>query len=274
MAEQEFLSMAQLDSFEEELASSFNPEADANALPPPIPKGLYVCKATFAENDPDKRWEKKILERTGEAYYQTGIVLEVIDNPANPADLVGRKIYGSRVSTLVMSMTGTTQCQALIQGMDKGDELLTRPKTHQTQIRILNQELNEGGIVGVNTDWEARRYDKALEKETFRLRGMGAFPKNADGTSQPFAVAEDGEEVPARNFVRNYLTVDQVQERIEKASGHTEEDEDGEGQGEVAEPRNEPRTAPKPSASSQTAPSASKPPAAPSRPVRRPVPTR
>jgi hypothetical protein len=273
MPEIEYLTMTELESFEEELASSFNAEADANASVPPFPKGVYVFSLKFQEDDPDKRWVQKMKEDTKEKYYFTNIVAEIAENPANSPDYVGRKVFANAM-TLVMKNTGTTSAQAIIQAMGEGDKLLTMPRTHQTQIKLLNSLLANGTLCGAETDWEANEYDKEKKVTKFRLRGMNSFPKFKDGTPIPVAIDDHGGEHPARCYVKRWLTLEQVEELLNKAE-EVEDAEGGADEGEAEEAaaaappappaRTAPATRPAPAAA---APAPAKPPA------RRPVPVR
>lgn len=162
MAEYEYLSMAENAEFEIELSSAFNPEADANAQLAPFPKGIYVLNVTFQESDPDTRWIKKMRKGTTELYCYANVVGEIADNPANAIDYVGRRVF-SNVMTLIQKNTGTTSAQALIQAAGMGERLLVMPRSHNTQVNLLNDALQSGALVGAECDWEASLYDAATD---------------------------------------------------------------------------------------------------------------
>lgn len=272
----EYLSMTQIESFEEELSSAFNPEADANAQIPPPPKGIYVVKLSFGEADADKRWIAKMTESANEKYYLTNVVAEIIENPANPIDCIGRKVF-SNAMTLVMKNTGTTSAQAIIQAMGYGNELLTRPKVHQTQMRLINELLANGELCGMECDWEAQIYNKEKKTQEFRLRGMNSFPKDKAGNPIPMAITEEGVEVPARAFVRRWLTLEQLEELAAKGLA-----EEGNDNGGGVDDEHHSAAEPAPSAPVVSAPATRTAPAtqaaqaapAPRPPARRAVPTK
>jgi hypothetical protein len=201
--EREYISLSELNDFEESLGAHFDPEADANALLPPLNKGDYVVQVYHEGEDPTKFWEKKLSRDGQQVYLQSVIVAEVTDNPHNPPDVVGRKLK-HRVTTLVMPTSGTTGAQALLQGIGKGETLVNLPRTHGHQARILSEQLNTKPITVMETDWEARRWDRDKNEETFRMIGMVNFPKGPDGKHVPMARAKDGDEIPARSRIRRW----------------------------------------------------------------------
>jgi hypothetical protein len=292
MADIEFVSLAELEQFEEQLTANFRADADANALMAPFPKGAYVVKLAFSEADPDKRWQRKMRAETNETYYLCGVTAEIADVPNNPAEYVGRKVFGNAM-TLVTRGSGTTSAQAIIQAAGHGEKLLTMPATHQTQTKLINQIVGGEAICGMFSDWEANVYNKEKKETEFRLRGMNSFPKDKQGNPLPFAYDEKGQEVPARNIIRRWLTLAQVEELHAKeatAEDGGQDPDEGDANEEVAERmQQQAQQAPQPPQAPPAAPQAPKPPqaraAAPSAPqasaqtpgkppVRRPVPTR
>ncbi len=212
----ENVSLAQLAEYEEELVG-FNPDADANAMLPPLPKGPYVCVAYHTENDPTKLWRKKV-SKANTTYYITDVTLEVIENPANTVkESIGRKLRYPAMS-LVMQQTGTTLIQALLQAMEQGERLKTGPRTAGRQALVLTEELNKRPLVVAYLDWEARLFDKDYQnpdgttgKELYRRRGMNRFPKDEKGNFIPVIVFKDSDgterDVTAYSYVHHLGTV-------------------------------------------------------------------
>jgi hypothetical protein len=214
MPDIEYLSLANLDSFTEELVG-FDPKADANALPKPFPAGEYVVTVTHLEEDPTKIWERKITER-GQVYLNTSVIVEIADNPHNPKELVGQRRTVRNVMTLVMQNTGTTGVQALLQALGRGKDLENTPQTHANQAKLLSAALASKPICVWDTDWEARVYNKSTNETEFELRGMKRFPPDPTkpGEYLPETVYRDknGSEVtvPAFNYHRRWRKLEDL----------------------------------------------------------------
>lgn len=172
--EKETLSLADLAQYEQELVG-YLPEADANASVPPPPKGEYVLKLTFRDKEPEKQWIPKVSNKTTVTHLMTYIECEIVDNPLNPPEFVGRKIR-HQVGTWVMPQTGTTSIQAVVQAAGYGVKLLNAPKTNVRLATVLSEVLNAESLVIGDLDWEINKYDKEKAETVFVLRGMNSFP--------------------------------------------------------------------------------------------------
>jgi len=216
MAEQEYLSIAELELLEQQELEGFRPEADANASLPPIPAGNYQAKITYAnENEPDKIWVKKDKNKQGvpiTPYYMAELRLETV---GNGEEFDGRTLR-FWASTMVMKGSGTTSIQSVLQPLGFGPQLLTMTKTARTQIALMNEALEGGqGLIGVKVDWEAQAYDKEKDETVFGpVRGMKKFPKDANGVHVPEIFKDlkgretpTGEAIMARNFVRGFVSL-------------------------------------------------------------------
>ncbi len=277
MPEPVFLTDDMIASYENAMLEGFRAEADANAQIPPIPKGTYVVKVQWGEEDAEKRFVLRESETSGK-YVSTSVVAEIIENPLNPPDLVGRSVYGA-CSTLVRQSgnKGTTSMQGVIQaaGKEWADRLASLPATIGSQLGVLKELLNGGGFIcGVLLDWEARLYDKEADETVFQLRGMTSFPKIDDTTYNHIVVCQEegkfkGTEVAARAVIKRWLSLAQVDGALD-AAGVEVEAEDAQA-AQTAAPA--PTPAPAPAAARTPAPAAA--PAAPARaaaPARRPLP--
>src|SRR5271165_184937 len=94
MPSEEFVSLAELEAVENaEVLEGFNPEADANATVPPVPKGDYLCIVYHREDDSTKQWKRSLTKKTSTSYLASQIVMEIAENAANPKELWGRKLF-------------------------------------------------------------------------------------------------------------------------------------------------------------------------------------
>ena len=177
--EVEYLGLADLARYEEELVG-FVPEADANARLPLPPKATYMCKWTHREKDPQKLWIPKIPTKGGATYLQTDLIGEIIENPMNPPEWVGRKI-NHRVSTQVMGNSGTTTAQMFLQGVGLQDKLLNAPRTNASQAMLVSEALMSEPAAACDADWRYSKWDDVKKENVYELRGMRNFPKDDDG---------------------------------------------------------------------------------------------
>jgi len=277
--DQEFLSLADIGTYEEEIIEGYRGEVDANAGRPTPPHDVYLMNVCYSETDmkgepidPMQRWLKKVSNSNGNVYYRA--IIQITIAQALDQSIVGH-VRREMVNTLV-SKSGTTSAQALLQGFGVDTKMLN---SHQAQVRALDEFLATGNsVVGEEVDWEARLWDKealqfdkngkavvgpdgsqAKGVEVFRVRGMKNFPANQDGTYRPEITANDdryklknGEALPvsllpARAFLyhRKWVPADSVQFA-----------EDAGGQQEAATDQQQ-----------QAPPPPPPPPAAPARPV-------
>ncbi len=243
--ELKFVSMADLLADDQEF-EGYNPEADANAGLPPLPKGDYLCIVKYRETDPSKRWPsgkekdstgamvpngKLPVTKDGKKYAYTEVSIELNGNvdPSNDG-----RIFSGMVNTLVMKNTGTTSIQALLQGCGVSTDELKAANSIKGQVALLDQYVSDGNTIGgAHLDWEASYYRKDLVNpetgkmgwEVFRVRGMKKFPpaKDADGNvipgkyvpSYPFshpdiAGVPVNEDLNARNFIHHWVAVDKI----------------------------------------------------------------
>jgi len=238
--ELKFVSMAELLADDSEF-EGYNPEADANAGLPPLPKGDYLCIVRYSEPDPAKRWPggkdkegnptgKMPVTKDGRKYAYTEIEIETNGN-AEPTH--NGRIFRGMVNTLVMKASGTTSIQGLLQGCGAEVEELRAANSISGQVQTLDKYLSDGQtIAGVHLDWESNYYRKDLMNpetgkmgwEVFRVRGMRKFPQKKDGDGQPIpgeyvpgypfkqVVAGNpvDEELNARNFIHHWVRVDEI----------------------------------------------------------------
>lgn len=216
---EEFVSLAELELLEEQELAGFNPEADANAGLPPLPAGDYIARVYYTSADPDKIWAPK-MSRKNKPYYGASVTLETVSNKDPMTD--GRK-FTHNAMTLV-TQGGTTSCQALLQALGFGEQLMRSPKTAKAQIKLLNDALSgDAALVGVALEWEARfsveKKDGSGDYEELkRVRGMKKFDKDANGDPIPFVDykgeyegVQYDEQVPARNYVKNFIPLSDLQ---------------------------------------------------------------
>lgn len=239
--ELKFVSMATLLEDDQEF-EGYNPEADANAGLPPLPKGDYLCIVKYQETDPEKRWpsgKDKEGKYTGQspvtkegkkyAYTSVGIELNGNTDPSNDG-----RLFNGMVNSLVMKNTGTTSIQALLQGCGVEVDELRVANSIKGQVALVDKYLSDGNTIGgVHLDWEASYYRKDLVNpetgklgwEVFRIRGMKKFPpmRDADGNvipgkhvpTYPFshpdiAGVPVNEDLNARNFIHHWVPVDKI----------------------------------------------------------------
>jgi len=220
----EFLSLTELEGMEDEVLEGFNPEADANALPPPVQPGTYLVKLRHMQEDESMYWESKKTrlgsKMPNKPYFTTTLIGEVLDNPVNHADAVGRSLIINNVMTLVQPR-GTSGVQAVLQALGKGPELMNGLQTASRHARLLSQALAEEPMVGVVWDWEADWYVDGEDLHE-RKRGAKHFTKGEDGKYST-ALEIDGLQANVRGFVRRYVTADsllnkkQVGDKVEEA---------------------------------------------------------
>jgi hypothetical protein len=211
--EKEYLSLAELEEMEGEVLENFNPEADANALPPPIQPGKYLVKVKHQVEEQEKFWESKKTgkdaKNPGVPYFSTSLWCEIVENPANPKEYHGRRIPVNNVMTLVMN-DGTTGAQAVIQALGKGHELANGPQTANRQCVMLSRLLMGEPLIGAEVDWEASWYSKEKAEDLHdRVRGAKKFKKGEDGKYIP-EMSIDGDEADVRPFVRRWLLASEL----------------------------------------------------------------
>ena len=220
--QREFISLADVGQFEEEMIEGYQGQLDANAQRVPLPHENYLFRVRYADNwpakegetpiplssDPNARWVKG-QAKDGKTYWMTWIYVSTEGN-TNPAH-DGQSC--SEILTTYVTKKGTTQAQALLQGFDVDTLTLN---THAAQVRELDKYLaGDGTIVGAETDWIARYFDKAAVAkdkqgndvmvdgqqktgvEVYRLRGMRRFPKEEDGTHRFTLTHADADKIPA-----------------------------------------------------------------------------
>src|ERR1043166_2570667 len=152
--EKKVLSLTDLENMQDERElEGFNPEADANAILPPIPAGKYLLNVKHLENE-DGVWEEKESEKTGTKYLNTTLVVTVAENPFNAKETWGRTFRVNNVMTMVMENTGTSGVQAVLQGLGKQAELANGPQTATRHAVLLSKSLQSEPLVGAEVEWE------------------------------------------------------------------------------------------------------------------------
>jgi hypothetical protein len=171
------------------MALEYDPNADANAAMPPVLPTEYVfgskdqgytCTAEFSGE-----W-KPMVTSQGKKYAQVAMLLTIVDCVKNPA-MNNRKLRFD-AKTLVFEGSLTSMAQSIIQAAGYGQELLTRPKTVQTLMELINHIVNtKRRINNVLVDWEARFWDKdQIDPRTGKngvalanpVKGWEKFPKD------------------------------------------------------------------------------------------------
>lgn len=230
MADQEFVpvSMLNLEADTEELIG-FNPEADANAMLPPVPAGEYPVIIRFASDDPDKRWATGVWGSDQQKVYYTSVLCTIYGG----GDYDGR-VVRHQASTYTMERSGTNSLQALLQGLGMQEQLKSA-RTRTALVLLLNDALaGDGAPATIETDWEAtetlneeeRAAYKAKGKKPFRMQGMTRFEKivGPDGKTvtgyQPVA-RHEGVDCRAYNIVRRFIVGAATGAAAQSAPQHT-----------------------------------------------------
>lgn len=203
----------------------FNPDADANALLPPVPAGTYYAKFHFTNPNEDvevetsqgkelqnKRWATRLWGKTpAQKVLVTNITSELYNTDGGVFD--GRTIRDGLVSTMIQQQTGTCRMQGVIQAVTGvfPPSCKTRPQFFQ----LLTETIGEDGAATgqVEVEWEAsetlteeeRDALKAAGRKSFRVRGMKNFPVDKDGNHIP-EVSHNGETYRAYNIISRYVT--------------------------------------------------------------------
>lgn len=202
-----------------------NPEADANALLPPVPAGTYLAKLRFTNPDEDvevetangkemqnKRWARKLWgQKAPQKVLVTSITAELYNTEGAMYD--GRTIRDGLVSTMIQQQTGTCRMQGVIQSVTG-----TFPPTCKSRLQfhqLMTATIGEDGAATgeVEIEWEAsetlteeeRQNLKDAGRKSFRVRGMKNFPKDSDGNPIP-EVNHNGETYRAYNIISRYVT--------------------------------------------------------------------
>ncbi len=204
--EPEFMDYASVADDDLDVITNMNMEADANADLAPLPKGVYLCKATFKESDKTKRWAKTPNFGGVGHHYRAEIIYEVVENPLNPPTSVRRRLFDN--ASTEVGASGTSRVMAILQASETFDSLKSkqRPNSHKAQAFALDEALESEPYVGVETDWVARKWNEAEKKFDFGpVKGMNAFPKDTAGNPLPYVVDPvQGRygEVPAKNYIK------------------------------------------------------------------------
>lgn len=208
--EQNYVSMLDLEADTEALLG-FNPEADANAMVPPIPAMKASVVVRFTEEDPEKRWKVGIWGKDQQKTYFASVTATLY----NSAEYDGRTVRGN-VSTFTMERSGTNSIQGLLQACGLQQEL-QGVTTRKALVTLLNETIGagDGAPCECEIDWEANEQvtdeEKAkLEadgKKPYRLQGMKRFPVDTTvpGTFQP-VVNYKGVDLRAYNVIKRWIT--------------------------------------------------------------------
>src|SRR5688572_28166179 len=98
--ERKFVSISDIAEGDE--MEGFDPTADAYAPPAPVDPSTYTGTITFANSDPEQRWEQKTYngekypEKAGQPYYVTRVMGRIID-PSGKWD--NRVVFDDFMST-------------------------------------------------------------------------------------------------------------------------------------------------------------------------------
>jgi len=228
MSEQSFLLNLQEDTDE---IMGLNPEADANALLPPVPAGEYLARLTFTNPDEDfknaegnienKRWGTRTWgAKQPQKVLVTSITATLYNTEGGLYD--GRQVRDGLVSTMIQNQTGTCRMQGVIQCVQGvfPPTCKTRPQFYQLMNEVIGENGDATGWVVI--DWEAseslteEERDKLKEagKKPFRVRGMKNFPQAKDEKGQIIPgvyvpeVSHGGETYRAYNVIQRYLTAE------------------------------------------------------------------
>lgn len=211
--EKQYVSMLDLQNDTDELLA-FNPEADANAMLPPIPAGRYLASFQFLEEDPEKRWVPGLWGKKDgqQKVYYTGIAATIYNTPEGLYD--NRQVRDNLISTFIQRNTGTCSIQGLLQCI--GVPIPPTCKTRAQLCGLLNETLGAGDATGeIEVEWEAaenlseeeRDSLKAAGRKPFRLQGMKRFPVDpADNTKHIPVINHLGTDYRAFNTIARYIT--------------------------------------------------------------------
>ena len=203
-----YVSMLDLQADTEEIMG-LNPEADANALVPPVPAGVYFAKFSFTGEDPEKRWLTGVWGKNEQKVIYTSITSELYNTNGGVYD--GRQVRDRMVSSMIRQQTGTCRIQGLVQAIT--GSFPPACKSRLQMVQLVNDLMAAQPTGEVEIDWEAsenlteeqRDMLKQQGKRAFRLQGMKNFPKDADGNYIP-EVTHNGEIYRAYNVVNRYIT--------------------------------------------------------------------
>ena len=213
MADEKFVSMLDLEKDTEELMG-FNPEADANAMLPPVAAGPYTVIVRFAEDDPEKRWKIGIWGKGEVKTYYTNLSCTIT---GSTPELDGR-VTRDMVSTFVGERSGTCSIQGVLQALGYQEQLRT-VKSRSGLVALLNEALSAGDAVAeTEWEWEAtepmtdeeREARKREGKKVWRLQGMARFEKDGDGNYVP-SYNYQGVDCRAYNVIKRWVTKAQAQ---------------------------------------------------------------
>lgn len=166
----------------------YDPAADANAQMPPVLPTEYVygnrdqgytCTAEFSGE-----WKPGVTPKDGKKYAQVAMLLTIQDCTKDPS-MNGRKLRFD-AKTLIFEGSKTSTAQSIIQAAGFGNELMTRPKTVQTLMELINHIVQTKRLIpNVLVDWEARFWDNDAKVALAQpVRGWEKFPKD-EGTGAP-----------------------------------------------------------------------------------------
>lgn len=249
--EKEYLpvSMLNLEADTDEI-TGYNPEADANAMLPPVPAGRYSVLVSFAEADEEKRFVKAIWGAG--ANQQSVVYTSVVCKIYGGDDSVNDRTVGAMISSY--TSRGTNSIQGVIQALGYGEQLRGQPKTRTALVMTLSEALMSEAHAEIDIDWEVteklndeeREAMKAEGKKPWRKQGMTRFEKDTEGNYIP-EMEYKGVTCRAYNIVDRWVTVGSGQ-----PAGATQQQQPA-----AAAPT--PAQAPKSAAGANAAPTAARP---------------
>ena len=208
MADDNFVSMLDLEQDTQELMG-FNPEADANAMLPPIPAMRASVVVRFTAEEPEKRWQVGVWGKDEQKTYFASVTATLY----GAGEFDGRTVRAN-VSTYVSRETCSVQ--GLLQALGMQDRLRVS-KSRSALVTLLNEALaGDGAACECELDWEAneqtteeqREVLKKEGKKPYRLQGMKRFPVDpTDNTKFIPVINYQGVDLRAYNVVKRWITV-------------------------------------------------------------------
>ncbi len=167
--------------------------------PPPLPDAVYTAQLQPVPLD---KWSKSKSKQGAEFLYTTASYKIVDPQPESQAD--GRVVFDT-VNTLVFDRSKTSGVMSVVAATGAQ---LPRAASPLQQAKLLVEVSQGTPLVALETQWEAFAQRDvtddggATKKEVFRKKGMRNFPKNGDGSFNPYVDAPWGEQVMAQARVK------------------------------------------------------------------------
>jgi hypothetical protein len=182
----------------------FDPSANAYAPPPPVEVGEYTGTLTFANNNPEERWEKRFYKAekypekaAREEYY---FVTRLMGTITTEGTYEGRRVFDDFMSTGIFN-NPTSSVASLLKEL--GYDLDNVRK--QTELcQLLEQALAGEPQVKFYVNWE---WKGSAEGGYQRIRGQKKIFEAAGKDTHIVEDPDTGEAIPARAIITRYRAV-------------------------------------------------------------------